>query len=96
MPEFYIDSAETESTSASLQSKFHDLVNTINMAKSDVDALIANGYKTPAAEQKFGPYFAEFHQGVQKVLEGLDGISQYVKAVGTAFEGTDTELAKNF
>jgi WXG100 family type VII secretion target len=95
MPDFAVNSDETASTSAALLNDFTELQDKLNQVRSKVQALLAQGYRTPAAQQKFEPFFEEFSKGFEQVNQGLEGIGQYVKAVGDAFQQADEQLGSN-
>ncbi|QIQ06462.1 WXG100 family type VII secretion target [Streptomyces liangshanensis] len=95
MPNFAVNSDETASASASLLNDFTSLQDKLTEVRGRVNQLLSQGYSTPAAQQKFQPFFEEFAKGFQQVNEGLQGISQYVKSVGEAFSQTDEQLGSN-
>ncbi|CAL9354853.1 WXG100 family type VII secretion target [Streptomyces sp. OP7] len=95
MPTFNVNSDETASTSQALLADFSQLQDKLNEVRGKITTLLANGYSTPAAQQKFSPFFDEFARGFEQVNQGLQGISQYVRAVGEAFDQTDNQLGAN-
>ncbi|MEU3184199.1 WXG100 family type VII secretion target [Streptomyces sp. NPDC006923] len=95
MPNFAVNSDETSSTSASLLNDFASLQDKLTEVRGKITNLLAQGYSTPAAQQKFQPFFDEFAKGFDQVNQGLQGIGQYVKAVGDAFSQTDEQLGSN-
>ncbi|GHH88958.1 hypothetical protein GCM10018793_70500 [Streptomyces sulfonofaciens] len=95
MPDYKVNSDETASTSQALLNDFQQCVDKLNEVKGKISQLLANGYQTPAAQQKFQPFFDEFAKGFDQVNQGLQGIGQYVKSVGDAFSQTDDQLGAN-
>ncbi|WP_328581026.1 WXG100 family type VII secretion target [Streptomyces sp. NBC_00370] len=95
MPNFAVNSDETASTSQALLNDFTTLQDKLTEVKGKITTLLANGYNTPAAQQKFSPFFDEFAKGFDQVNQGLQGIGHYVKAVGDAFDQTDSQLGSN-
>lgn len=95
MPNFAVNSDETASTSAALLNDFSQLQDKLSEVRGKIQNLLAQGYSTPAAQQKFQPFFDEFASGFDKVNQGLQGIGQYVKSVGDAFAQTDEQLGNN-
>ncbi|TQJ47346.1 WXG100 family type VII secretion target [Streptomyces sp. NBC_00080] len=95
MPNFAVNSDETAAASASLLNDFSSLQDKLTEVRGKITQLLAQGYSTPAAQQKFQPFFDEFAKGFEQVNQGLQGISQYVKAVGDAFSQTDEQLGSN-
>jgi WXG100 family type VII secretion target len=95
MPNFAVNSDETASTSAALLNDFSTLQDKLTEVRGKIQTLLAQGYSTPAAQQKFQPFFDEFARGFDQVNQSLQGIGQYVKAVGDAFSQTDEQLGSN-
>jgi WXG100 family type VII secretion target len=95
MPDYKVNSDETASTSQALLNDFSQLQDKLSEVKNKISSLLSNGYSTPAAQQKFQPFFEEFAQGFSQVNDGLQGIGQYVKSVGDAFSQTDDQLGSN-
>jgi WXG100 family type VII secretion target len=92
MPDYKVNSDETASTSQALLNDFSQLTDKLNEVKGKIQQLLSNGYSTPAAQQKFSPFFDEFAKGFDQVNQSLQGIGQYVKSVGEAFSSTDDQL----
>ncbi|MCM4083802.1 WXG100 family type VII secretion target [Paractinoplanes hotanensis] len=92
MPDFAVNSDETAQTSAALLNDFTQLQDKLTEVRSKVQNLLAQGYRTPAAQQKFQPFFDEFARGFDQVNQGLQGIGNYVRSVGEAFSSTDQDL----
>ena len=95
MPDYKINSDETASTSQALLNDFAQLQDKLTEVRGKIQSLLANGYSTPAAQQKFSPFFDEFAKGFDQVNQGLQGIGQYVRTVGEAFTQTDDQLGAN-
>ncbi|MDX3072422.1 WXG100 family type VII secretion target [Streptomyces sp. NPDC088354] len=95
MPQFDVKTEITDSTSATVTNEYDQAIAQLRKIKTDIDNLLADGYRTPAAETKFRPFFESFHKGYNDVIEGLPGISQYVKSVGEGFTETDTQLGNS-
>ncbi|KAB1139428.1 WXG100 family type VII secretion target [Streptomyces luteolifulvus] len=95
MPAYTVNSDETASTSQALLNDFSQLQDKLNEVRGKITTLLANGYSTPAAQQKFSPFFEEFAKGFDQVNQSLQGIGQYVRSVGDAFSQTDDQLGSN-
>ncbi len=95
MPNFAVNSEETATTSAALLTDFSQLQDKLSEVRNKVQALLAQGYSTPAAQQRFQPFFEEFARGFEQVNTSLEGISTYVRTVGEAFEQTDQQLGSS-
>jgi uncharacterized protein YukE len=95
MATYHVSTEDIQDSSSWLQQNMQTLLDGMTQAKSKIDALIAGGYNTPAAQAKFSPYFDEYKTSVDQTLQGMEGISQYLQQVSTAFEDTDTQTASS-
>jgi WXG100 family type VII secretion target len=95
MPDFAVNSDTTASTSADLLNSFSQLQDQLTQVRGKIQSLLSDGYQTPAAQQKFQPFFEEFAKGFDQVNQSLQGIGQYVKSVGDAFDNTDSQLGSS-
>jgi uncharacterized protein YukE len=95
MPDYHVNSDRTGETSAQLLADFQTATDMLGQIRIRVDGLLSDGYTTPAAEAQFKPFFDQFHTGMTQTVQGLQGIGQYVKGVGDAFDQTDTGLGQS-
>jgi WXG100 family type VII secretion target len=96
MPDFSVNSDQTAQTSAALLADFSDLQAKLNDVRNKVQALLTDGFQTPAAQQAFQQRFDEFSQGFQQVNDSLEQIGQQLRAVGETFEQADQTAAGLF
>jgi WXG100 family type VII secretion target len=61
--------------------------------KAMVDGLVQGGFVTDRASKQFEVSYTEFNHGVTQTIQGLQGMSQYLKAAVQAFGDTDSSLA---
>ncbi|MFF2810237.1 hypothetical protein ACFVT2_24315 [Streptomyces sp. NPDC058000] len=47
----------------------------------------------PGSETKFRPFWEEYKNGTEKAIEGLQGVSEFIKQVADAFVDTDDQTA---
>ncbi len=95
MPDFAVNSDETAQTSAALLNDFSQLQDKLSEVRNKISGLLSQGYRTPAAQQRFQPFFEEFARGFDQVNQSLEGIGQYVRNVGEAFDQTDQQLGSS-
>lgn len=95
MATYHVVSEDMQESASWLKQNMQTLLDGMTQAKSKIDALIQGGYNTPQAQAKFGPYFEEYKSSVDQTLQGMEGISQYLEQVGTAFEDTDNQTANS-
>jgi WXG100 family type VII secretion target len=70
-----------------------EIENQLSALKSQVDALVAEGFVTDAASKSFQNSYEEFTQGATKTIHGLDGMSSYLKTAAQTFQDVDQQLA---
>lgn len=66
-----------------------DLTNLQNM----INNLVQSGYITDASSKRFEQSYTEFTKGARQMMQGLQGMAQYLDAAAKAFHETDTQLA---
>jgi WXG100 family type VII secretion target len=92
VPEYKINSDETASTSQALLNDFSTLQDKLAEVKGKVATLLSSGYSTPAAQQRFSPFFDEFVRSFDQMNQSLQGIGTYVKSVGEKFAEADNQV----
>ena len=68
MPKYEVNTDRTEEASSSLQSDFEEFKERMADIKTKVDGLISDGYSTPAAEEKFRPFFEDFSEEIEALF----------------------------
>jgi uncharacterized protein YukE len=58
-----------------------------------VDNLVAGGYVTDASSRQFEASYAQFSSGATRMIQGLNGMAQYLDSAARAFGETDAQLA---
>ena len=59
----------------------------------EIRTLVDSGYVTDRSSKQFEMSYNEFTTGVKQVLEGLQGMSAYLKKAAATFEDADAQLA---
>jgi uncharacterized protein YukE len=95
MATYHVQTEDIQESASWLNQNMETLLDGMRQAKTKIDDLIQGGYNTPAAQSKFGPYFDEYKSSVDQTLQGMEGISEYLKQVGVAFEQTDSETGNS-
>ena len=65
----------------------------LSRLKSMVDGLVSGGYVTDKSSKAFQSSYEEFNTGVNKTIEGLDGMGEYLTQAAKALSDTDEQLA---
>jgi WXG100 family type VII secretion target len=61
--------------------------------KKLIDNLVASGYVTDTSSKQFETSYTEFNTGATKMIQGLNGMGQYLDSAAKAFHETDAQLA---
>lgn len=61
--------------------------------KKLVDNLIAEGFQTDKASGAFQTSYDEFTTGATKTIQGLEGLSSFLKSSADAFDQVDQQLS---
>jgi WXG100 family type VII secretion target len=61
--------------------------------KKLIDNLVASGYVTDTSSKQFEASYTEFSTGATKMIQGLNGMGQYLDSAAKAFHETDAQLA---
>lgn len=85
---------EMRDAAGKLKSGEDEIRGKLENLHSMIQNLINEGYVTDSSSKKFNENYEEFNTGVNKTIEGLDGMSQYLKAAADAFQQADEDLAK--
>lgn len=93
MPNLNVTYADMQSAASQLKSGEQQIQSDLARLKSLVDNLVASGYVTDASSKQFEASYTQFNTGATKMIEGLNGMGQYLDAAAKAFNETDTHLA---
>ncbi|BDH09486.1 MULTISPECIES: WXG100 family type VII secretion target [Streptomyces] len=76
-----------------LQNQKEQMQQSLHEANTKMDEMVEAAYSTPGAESKFRPYWEEYKNGTQNAIEGLHGVSEFIKQVADAFVDTDDQTS---
>jgi WXG100 family type VII secretion target len=85
--------AEMQSAANQLRSGEAQIEGDLAKLKKLVDSLVAGGYVTDTSSKQFESSYTEFNTGATKMIQGLNGMGQFLDAAAKAFHETDTQLA---
>ncbi|MEU6351969.1 WXG100 family type VII secretion target [Streptomyces sp. NPDC047072] len=95
MANYLIDDQKMAGTAATTMNEYDIAKAQLAKIKADLDALTADGYNTPSAQTDFKPFVEEFTGTYTQVMEGLTGISNYVKKYGEAMVQMDSDMGSS-
>jgi WXG100 family type VII secretion target len=93
VPNVTVTYAEMQSAARQLQAGEQTIEGDLSKLKRLVDNLVAGGYVTDASSRQFEASYTQFNTGATKMIQGLNGMGQYLDAAVKAFRDTDTQLA---
>lgn len=82
---------EMREASTWLQNQKELMQQSLHEANTKMDEMVEAAYATPGSESKFRPYWEEYKNGTEKAIEGLQGVSEFIKQVADAFVDTDDQ-----
>jgi WXG100 family type VII secretion target len=75
-----------------LISEYETMDAKLEELQSYIDGLVSDGYVTSRSSRAFDESYREFTQGAKKVLEGLQGMGNFLKTAADTMEETDAGL----
>ena len=93
MPNVNVTYADMQSAANQLRAGENQIEGDLAKLKKLVDNLVASGYVTDTSFILFETSYTEFYTGATKMIQGLNGMGQYLDAAAKAFHETDTQLA---
>ncbi|QJU54263.1 WXG100 family type VII secretion target [Herbiconiux sp. KACC 21604] len=70
------------------------MTTTLTDLRRLIDQLVADGFQTQMASGAFHETYQKFTTGTTQAIEGLQGLSQFLRSAAEAMQKTDEELAK--
>ena len=93
MPNLNVTYGDMQSAAKQLQAGEQQIQSDLAKLKKLIDNLVASGYVTDSSSKQFETSYTQFNQGATKMIEGLNGMGQYLDAAAKAFSDTDSQLA---
>jgi WXG100 family type VII secretion target len=93
VPNVNVTYADMQSAAKQLQTGEQQIQGDLSKLKKLIDNLVAGGYVTDTSSKQFESSYTEFNTGATKMIQGLNGMGQYLDAAAKAFHETDAQLA---
>lgn len=84
---------DLDNTASRLKSGQADVEAKLSELKKAVDSLVSAGFVTDKASGAFQASYDEFNTGATKTIQGLEGMSQFLKSAAQAYGQADEQLA---
>lgn len=78
-----------------LQNQREQMQQSLHEANTKMEEMVEAAYATPGSDTKFRPFWEEYKNGTQKAIEGLHGVSEFIKQVADAFVDTDDQTSSS-
>jgi len=93
MPNVNVTYQQMEEAASRLTNGRTEIDGMLSQLQSLVEQLVADGYVTDSSSVAFRNSYDEFTRGAKQVIEGLDGMGQYLNQAATTFRDADAQLA---
>ena len=93
MPNLNVPYADMQSAATQLRNGEAQIESDLATLKKLIDNLVASGYVTDTSSKQFEASYTEFNTGATKMIQGLNGMGQYLDSAAKAFHETDAQLA---
>ena len=93
MPNLNVTYADMQSAATQLRNGESQIESDLATLKKLIDNLVASGYVTDTSSKQFEASYTEFNTGATKMIQGLNGMGQYLDSAAKAFGETDAQLA---
>ena len=93
VPNLNVTYAEMQSAARQLQAGEQTIEGDLTKLKHLVDNLVTSGYVTDTSSKHFHDSYMQFTTGATRMIQGLNGMAQYLDAAVKAFGDTDAQLA---
>jgi WXG100 family type VII secretion target len=87
--------AEMEKVAGDLITDMNNLEDQINGVEKRVKALVEQGFTTAKASGAYEDSVRDFTKGAAKTIQGLHGLSEFLKKAKQAYEDLDEQLARS-
>ncbi|MDB1087113.1 WXG100 family type VII secretion target [Streptomyces sp. ACA25] len=88
-----IDPAAMEEAATWLRNQKEMMQQSLLEADQKMSDVVAAAYSTPGSETKFRPFWEEYHTSTRSAIEGLEGVSEFLRQVSEAFVSTDDQTS---
>jgi WXG100 family type VII secretion target len=93
VPNVNVTYAEMQAAARQLQAGEQTIEGDLTKLKHLVDNLVAGGYVTDTSSRQFEASYTQFSTGATRMIQGLNGMAQYLDVAVRAFHETDAQLA---
>lgn len=85
--------ADVEQTSSTMVASQQDMESQLAQLTARITALTQSGFRTELASPRFQQFYEEWNTGARQVIEGLTGMSTYLRTVVARHQELDQTLS---
>jgi len=93
VPNVNVTYAEMQGAATQLTSGEHQIKGDLTKLQTMINQLVQGGYVTDTSSKHFQDSYTQFTSGATRMIQGLNGMAQYLDAAVKAFGDTDAQLA---
>jgi WXG100 family type VII secretion target len=71
----------------------HQISSDLDRLQGIITNLVASGFVTDQASKAFDDSYQQFTSGAKNMMQGLDGMAQYLNKAASTMQETDSSLA---
>ncbi len=85
--------SELENQASQLDSGRDEMQQKLDQLMAQVQSLVSSGFVTDQASGAFGESYSQFTTGARATIDGLTGMSQFLRVVSQQMSDLDAQLA---
>jgi WXG100 family type VII secretion target len=94
MANINVDYQQVQTGAGQLQSGQEEITGQLQRLKTLIDNLVASGFVTDQASGKFQQSYEQWNTGAKNVIQGLEGMSGFLKQVIAQHQQLDSTLSQ--
>lgn len=94
MPNVNVTYQDMSDAARRLDAGEQEIAAKLDELKRHIDGLVNAGYVTDSSSKQFESSYTEFTQGTKNVVQGLNGMAQYLDLAAQTFRDADEALGR--
>ena len=94
MANIHVDYQQLQTSAGQLQSGQEEITGQLGRLKTLIDNLVASGFVTDQASGKFQQSYEQWNSGAKNVIQGLEGMSGFLKQAIAQHQQLDSTLSQ--
>ena len=93
MANLTVQYSEMQSAATQLTNGEHQISSDLDNLQKVISNLVNSGFVTDAASKAFDDSYTQFTTGAKQMMQGLDGMAQFLNKAVATMQETDNQLA---